>query len=297
MKIKIEASGYPDGITTPEQQQQYIEECKEKFNIDIDQNNVKYNAALRTLAKICLNSLWGRFSLRNQLSKTIVSRDAYEINEYFENRKIDLDLVELITPDIAMLTYTTKQEFIEEHSCSNVVISLWTTSAARIKLLKSLQKVAQTPRCEILYMDTDSIIYSHPTDLDPLQCGPHLGDFTDECIGKEIVEYVSGGCKNYALEIKSPNNPELEHSLKIRGFTLDYKTCQKLHYESFKQKVLDYGIDTEPITVCYDNCLRPNLKTGHVYTVPLTKKYRPIVTKGIVDDDYNVVNFGASTSK
>jgi hypothetical protein len=204
--------------------------------------------------------------------------------------------VALVTPDIAMITYTTKQEFIEEHSCSNVVISLWTTSAARIKLLKSLQKVAQTPRCEILYTDTDSIIYSHPIDSDPLQCGPHLGDFTDECIGKEIVEYVSGGCKNYALKIKSPNSPEMEHSLKIRGFTLDYETCQQLHYESFKQKVLDYGIDTEPITVCYDNCLRPDLKTGSVYTVPLTKKYRPIVTKGIVDDDYNVVNFGASTS-
>ena len=62
------------------------------------------------------------------------------------------------------------------------------------------------------------------------------------------------------------------------------------------KKVLDYGIDVKPIVVCYDHFLRPCLKTGSVTTVPMTKKYRPIITKGIVNNDYQVVNFGASTS-
>ena len=139
----------------------------------------------------------------------------------------------------------------------------------------------------------DSIIYSHPIDNDPLKCGPHLGDFTDECLWKEIVEFVSAGCKHYALKLKSPNNPEAEYVLKIRGITLDYNTCNVLHYETFKQKVLDYGIDIEPIIVSY-NMLRPCLKKGSVYSVPMQKKYWPIITKGVVNDCYQVVNFGTN---
>ena len=295
MKIKLEASGPPDGCDTSEKLDQFIKEEFDLFGINIDVSNMKYNAALRTLAKICLNSLWGRFLLRNQLSQTIVSDDPYDLSTYFNNPKIVLNDVYPLSKDIFLTTYTPKTEFVEENSSSNVVISLWTTSAARIKLLKSLQVVADTPNCEILYMDTDSIIYVHPENNDPLKCGPHLGDFTDECIGKNIVEYVSGGCKNYALKFQS-NIPDAspECSLKIRGFTLDYNTCQLLHYDSFKQKVLDYGTDVDPIVVCYNNFLRPDLKTGSVYTVPMKKAYRPIVTKGIVNNNYQVINYGAA---
>ena len=296
MKIKLEASGPPNGYDTPEKLAQFIKEELDKFGIEIDLINMKYNAALRTLAKICLNSLWGRFSLRNQLSRTVIISDPYDLAEYFDNPKFELNDVYTLNRDLVLVTYTPKTEFVEENSSSNVVLSLWTTSAARIKLLKSLQAVAKTPNCEILYMDTDSIIYSHPIDNDPLKCGPHLGDFTDECLGKEIVEYVSGGCKNYALKIMSPNKPEPEYSLKIRGITLDYNACQLLHYNSFKQKVLDYGVDVEPIVVCYDHFLRPCLKTGSVTTISMTKKYRPLITKGVVNNNYQVVNFGASTS-
>ena len=192
-----------------------------------------------------------------------------------------------------LVTYTSKTEFVEENSSSNVVLSLWTTSAARIKLLKALQTIADTPHCEILYTDTDSVIYVHPLDNDPLKCGPHLGDFTDECIGKEIVEYCSGGCKNYALKLLSPNNPEPEYVLKIRGFTLDYNTCQLLHYQSFKKKVLEHGRDIQPIPISY-HMIRPDLKTGSIHTVPMIKNYNTFVSKVIVNDAYYVVNFGAN---
>ena len=143
-------------------------------------------------------------------------------------------------------------------------------------------------------MDTDSVIYSHPKDNDPLHTGPHLGELTDECEGKEIIEYVSAGCKNYALMIKQENNPDAqpEYLLKIRGITLDYNTCQILHYETFKSKVLNYGNDIEPLIIKYNNFLRTNLKTGSVYTIPMEKIYRPIITKGIVNSRHQVINFG-----
>ena len=143
-------------------------------------------------------------------------------------------------------------------------------------------------------MDTDCVIYVHPKDSNPLTTWPHLGDFTDECSGKELVEFVSGGCKNYAMMMRDENNPDAkpEYMLKIRGITLDYNTCQILQYDTFKSKVLNYCKDIEPIIVKYDNFLRPNLKRGSVFTVPLEKKYRPVICKGIVNNKYQVVNFG-----
>jgi hypothetical protein len=191
-----------------------------------------------------------------------------------------------------MISYAPKEEFAEPNDASNVIISLWTTSAARVKLLKSLQKVSCTSDSTVLYMDTDSIIYSHRIDNDPLVTGPHLGDFTDESIDKEIVEFCSGGCKNYAIKCRLYSNPnEYQYILKIRGITLDYNACKSLHYDSFKNKIINYGIDNDPITIDY-NYLRPDLKKGTVLTVPISKKYRPYVSKGIVNNNYDVINYG-----
>jgi len=135
-KIKLESSGFPEGINTPELQQQFILECKTIFGIDIDVNNMRPNPAMRTLSKICLNSLWGRFSLRNSLSKSLVTDDLSEVKRMLNDMKIAVTQVEELDDNIWMITYKTKTDFIEEHNCSNLVISLWTTSAARLHLLK-----------------------------------------------------------------------------------------------------------------------------------------------------------------
>ena len=293
-KIKLEASGFDKEIDTQELQDQFLKECYEFFGISVERENIKLNSALRTLAKICLNSLWGRFALRNLLSKSYVTDDPFDLTTYFNDPKLEISTIDEVNDDIFLITYNTKEEFIEEHGCSNVLLSLWTTSAARIKLLKLLQKVDATPGCEILYMDTDSIIYVHPRDNNPLSTGPHLGDLSDEIAGKEIIEFVSGGCKNYAMKLKDVKKPDtdFEYILKIRGITMDYNTCQIITYENFKEKVLNYCIDTDPIIVKYDNFLRPNLKTGNVYTFPMQKIYRPIVSKGIVNEKFEVINFG-----
>jgi hypothetical protein len=201
MKIKIEASGFPDGIVSEDQKQQFIEENWSKLGIRLEIGNIKKNPSMRTLAKLCLNSLWGRFSLRNQLSRTIVTNDPFDVQMYYNDHRYNLNAGELLPNGMYLISYTPKLEFIDEHDCSNIIISLWTTSSARIRMLKALQIVAKTPNSDILYMDTDSIIYSHYIDKDLLECGPHLGDFTDECIGKNIIEFFLVVVKIMAISI------------------------------------------------------------------------------------------------
>ena len=58
LKIKQEASGYPDCVTD-EQKQAYIDDYYEHEGIRLDPEKIEYNPGLRSLAKLMLNSLWG----------------------------------------------------------------------------------------------------------------------------------------------------------------------------------------------------------------------------------------------
>lgn len=58
MTIKTHSSGFPDGISTEEQQEEFVRECREKFGMQIEKDKMIRNDARRTLSKLCLNSLW-----------------------------------------------------------------------------------------------------------------------------------------------------------------------------------------------------------------------------------------------
>ena len=71
LKIKQESSGYPKECVTEEQKQAYIDEYYEQEGIRLDPEKIEYNPGLRSLAKLMLNSLWGKLLFHNSL--TLVS--------------------------------------------------------------------------------------------------------------------------------------------------------------------------------------------------------------------------------
>ena len=61
-KIKLEASGYPKHCVTDEQKQRYVNDILENQGIQLDPTKINYNLGLRALAKLILNSFWGKFA-------------------------------------------------------------------------------------------------------------------------------------------------------------------------------------------------------------------------------------------
>lgn len=120
----------------------------------------------------------------------------------------------------------------------------------------------------------------HPVDNDPLSTGAHLGDLTDEYPDHNIVEYISGGCKQYALKLQHKESGEMDYAMKIRGITLNWETCQSLKYDVFREKVLNFGNPDAPVEVPV-SILRPT-KFGDVYTDLRIKRYEPVLTKGLL---------------
>nr|CAD2170273.1 unnamed protein product [Meloidogyne enterolobii] len=301
MAMKIHASGFTEGIEGKENEEKFIKECKEKFGIELQREKMVPDKAMRYISKLMLNSLWGRFSLRNTLSKTVITDAPDELREYYYNKSIELQSVDKLTEETVIITYKPKDEFIVEHDTSNIVISLWTTSAARIRLLKAMQKVTGKLDCNLLYGDTDSILFSYPKNMEcPLQTGPHLGDLAREYAGSEIKEYVGGACKAYALRMENNRNAKVSTVLKVRGITLTADVCKILHFDTFKESVLKYANgeneneeddDEGTIMIENPNFIRRNVKDGIVYSTKMRKIFRPIIQKGIISN-LKIVNFG-----
>uniref|UniRef100_A0A1I8B515 DNA-directed DNA polymerase n=1 Tax=Meloidogyne hapla TaxID=6305 RepID=A0A1I8B515_MELHA len=268
MAQKIHSSGFDANIKGDEEKEEkFIKECKDLFGINIERSKMVPNKGKRTQAKLMLNNLWGRFSLRNfGLSQSLVTDDSAEYCKYKDDPSVELSGFDELKPGILLLRYVTKKDWVEEHDSSNVVVSLWTTSAARLHLLRAMQKVVRTPGCSLLYTDTDSLIFSHPTGVCPLHLGPHLGEFTDEYPSHDILEFCCGGSKQYGLKLRRKEQPaaEPEYVLKVRGMTLNWDVInnQELRYETFKEKVLNFGKtgDIDPISIKYPNTLRPSIK-------------------------------------
>lgn len=62
LKIKQEASRWPEHVGNAEaKRQQYLRDYYEREGIQLEYHKIHYNPGLRALAKMKLNSFWGKF--------------------------------------------------------------------------------------------------------------------------------------------------------------------------------------------------------------------------------------------
>uniref|UniRef100_A0A914H7T2 DNA-directed DNA polymerase n=1 Tax=Globodera rostochiensis TaxID=31243 RepID=A0A914H7T2_GLORO len=181
-----------------------------------------------------------------------------------------------------------KEAFVVEHRVSNIILSLWTTSAARIKLYEYMEQVYRTKGCKLLYCDTDSLIFTHPRGVCPLKEGKFLGEMTREYADNEILEFVSGGPKQYSLKLRSKTNGKVWQKTKIRGITQTFNN--KIDFEELKSMILEYK-EGETMTFHYPGKFGPK-RDGRIISEDLAKDYKPVQKKGIIDQEWNVLPFG-----
>ena len=77
MKIKLESSKYD--FKTKEEEANFKLKIKKSSDIDIEK--FEFNAGLRSISKLCLNSLWGKFGQRSNMSQT---KKVTEVSEFYE---------------------------------------------------------------------------------------------------------------------------------------------------------------------------------------------------------------------
>ena len=223
MKIKLESSKYD--LKTKEEEVKLKAKIKDSLEIDVEK--FEFNAGLRSISKLCLNSLWGRFGMRTNMTQ---SKYVTEVSEFYEillDDKLDNINFQFINDDMVQMNYNLKDQFVDNSNNTNIFIACFTTSHARLMLYDKLDYLDE----KVLYFDTDSIIYIDDGKK-TIKTGDMLGDMTDELSGKAITNFVSTGPKSYSFRY----GDNCEKSA-IKGFTLNHENSTILNHESMRKIV------------------------------------------------------------
>lgn len=163
LKIKQEASGYLPDCQTEEQQKAYMNDIFRREKLVLNPLEIETNPVKRTIAKLFLNRLRGKFAQRLQLPKIQYLTEQEELNQMLQDTTLEVKGLELLNntekleSDIILIDYMEKQDFIEDCPFGNVILAVLTTDHARLHLYETLEKLGD----RLLNFDTDSIIYQH----------------------------------------------------------------------------------------------------------------------------------------
>ena len=247
MKIKQEASGWPAECDTEEKKRNYLQEYKEHEGIQLDYNKVEKNPGLRSLAKLMLNSFWGKFGQRpNQTQVTTCTKHSEFFQIITDDRQV-IHRIEIANEHMAEIFHSFQEDCDPVQTNVNIFVACFNTSYARLKLYNALEILQE----RVLYFDTDSIIYTQKPTESLIPTVNYLGEFTNELDERDrITKFVAAGPKNYAYITKQG-----KQCCKVRGFTLNERGQKILHFTSMKHLVLNEILhpEDEPRTLTLEN--------------------------------------------
>jgi hypothetical protein len=287
LKIKAEASGYPPWVSNDADRERYVESFLSSSGIRLNRNAIEHNPALRSIAKICLNSFWGKLGERNNKPKTHFFSNWGEVKKIRDNSANEIKAFQIITEDIAVLEYVKQEAFEEDNGVTNEIIASFTACLARLELLKHLKSVGR----RALYCDTDSVIFLTKREAETGLCdvspplGDNLGELTRELPSDtHITKFVTTAPKSYAYICSDGTE-----TVKFKGVTLNYRNRIRLNYNS----VLELLLNKKSKIKLYPGIqfLR-NKYSGEVFTAQLNKTATCTYDKRVVKNNFVTIPYG-----
>jgi hypothetical protein len=280
LRIKQESSGYPEWVKTEDDKDEYIRSYQQAEGIKLIKENIRHNPGLRAVAKLALNSFWGKFGERTNQTKSVYITDATKFRLLVNDSTKEICLVHRINETCLSVEYKSQSTFEQENMKTNEVIACFTTCWARLKLYDVIDFLGE----RVLYMDTDSVIF-RAKEGDPIPpLGDYLGELTDELPpGHYIKEFISSGPKSYAY--RQDDDKEIT---KFKGVTINKKNSKFVNFNSIKEIIFEgREIKLPP----YELFVRDKVK-GAVYNRPMRKKIKLVYTKRILLDNFDTLPYG-----
>jgi hypothetical protein len=269
--------------------------------LKIKSENTKKNPGMKQVAKICLNSLWGKFGQRSTL-------DSYEyITEWnrlllqLTNEKVKTNTWHIINEQCVELRYSDDIDYDVEADYISEVTAVFTTANARVRLYSMLNWLHSS---QIIYCDTDSVIFAYdetnpdhkyPSNDAPdlpsnIVFGDSLGAWENEMSGNcYIKEVVIGGAKSYSYIKYDPDTGKKTPVIRQKGITLDRANSNLFTFETIKNMVLN----DEQIESAKRYQFTWNKQTKDVETRYVSRTVKGTLdSKRLVLDDNSTVPFG-----
>lgn len=246
LQLKQEATGWPSECVDDEAKDRYLREYEETEGVVLEKHNIAQNPGLRSVAKLCLNSFWGKFGQRTNLPNTEIVNTQQRLVSLLTNPQYEISDILPVNDEVIYVSSRLREEAVVPSPLTNVIIAAYTTAQARLKLYEYLEKLDR----RVLYYDTDSCIYvstGNPHEYEPLT-GNFLGDMTNELesYGRDsfIESFVSGGPKFYAYVVRTSDGHTHE-VCKVKGITLNFENSRLVNFNSIREILLQRERDAQ----------------------------------------------------
>ena len=283
LQLKEEASGYPEHCTTAAEQRAYIRRYMETEGVVLSHRNMVHNPGKRTMAKLMLNSMWGKFGQQTNKTQVKEFTETDKFWQFLDSSKNDIRWVSPLDEERVEVHHRMQTHCQKDSPILNIFMACFTTCHARLRLYQALDNLGE--RC--LYTDTDSVIFVRSLQDPPLDPPPgdNLGDFTNELKdhpGDTIVEFCSGGPKNYGYRTQQG-----VVECKVRGFSLNVEGQAQLNFEVLKNNTLqeiNHPLAEPRVTpVVQSHTIQRAPKTYELTTAEKTKNYQLVYNKRLLD--------------
>ena len=196
----------------------------------MDANNIAKNAGKRALAKMMLNSFGGKFGQQpNKTQVTSFSQSA-KFYELLRNNEQKIHGVRIVSEEIIEVAHSYEEDVTPSQTNITIFVASFTTCLACLKLYRALDCLKEN----VLYFDTDSIIYRWKPNGPTLPLGNSLGEFTNELnTGDYIVQFAAAGPKNYGYRTAKG-----KVECKVRGFSLNARGQEQLNFDILKNNII-----------------------------------------------------------
>ncbi|XP_065122769.2 uncharacterized protein [Paramisgurnus dabryanus] len=286
LRLKQQASGYPANVVTDADKAKYIRDYYKKEGIRLDPEKISYNPAQRSINKLLLNSLWGRFSMRENLPKTLLVKKPEDFTRIVFNATTSLKYFTFVSDDVALVQFQKPEGELCKTNDINVFVGAFTTAHARLELYELMDKLGD----RLLYSDTDSVIFvSRDGDWDP-PLGDYLGELTNELDdGDFITEFCSSGPKSYGYRTAKG-----KVTMKAKGITLNAKNSQTIRLDTLIDLVDGYAksrYNSRCLLAHTENIVRDK-KHLTLHNKSVVKRFRVVYNKRRLLGNFSSVPYG-----
>lgn len=247
LKKKLETSthDFQKGEKTEDQRriefQRLHDDTLRVTGIDLKYEDMIPNPGMKTIAKLMLNSLWGKLGQKPDARETIFTDlDKEKMEEYIQFgfiKRTSASHYDSLGSSQQNNTVTYDiQDYRFLSQTSSVPVAAFVAAYGRIELWMKLNKLGK----RVLYHDTDSILYIYDPELYNIPVENVLGGWELET-HSPITEFVGVAPKTYGFRIQEGSS--VQDTIKCKGFplnwnsTMDEQNANRINFDSYKSLV------------------------------------------------------------
>lgn len=296
LRMKQEAEGWKKlGATSdnpdPEEQERLADQLYHQNGglARIRPDKVKLDPVMRALAKLFLNSLWGKWAQKPAKECHTTVYGTQQFFQLWNDWTVEKEscLFRDISPGVFKVSYKRKDPFINPVPHGNIWLAAAVTAWARITLHKQMIRIGPE---RLIYCDTDSVIFLWPKNGEKLS-GIGLGHWTDEYPKNIILKVYALAPKLYALTLGDSNSSNTYESFRTKGVQMTLENQDKMSFSNILpliertlvDKQTSHDIEVANFSI-FTNATNNQLPFGQLFSRYNKKKVRVIITKRVIQE-------------